>query len=334
METEKSLLLSKYLNDECTSEELVEVASFLSNPSMEEDLSMLLEKASQKFENNQGTSAAHKESGWRRLHSQISQTKPELTVSTWRKNGLRIAASVLMVLGIVWVLEYSDLLSKENQQQSHSIKTVSNDLGEKSKLTLPDGSVVILNSGTSVSYPEKFGTQERYIVLSGEAYFDVKKDPNRPLVVEAKGVKTKVLGTSFNIRAYDFYNSVKVSLRTGKIALQLSGGEDELLLAPGQEVLYDLLENTYELSEFDEKAVLGWQSGIISLDHMTEDEVINMLEHWYAVRIKTQGTPKNDWQKLKANFDNEPLENVLNSLGYTIEFDYHIEGKDITIKYN
>ncbi|MCG8318561.1 MAG: FecR domain-containing protein [Cytophagales bacterium] len=330
------LLLTKYLNNECTEHELIRVAELLTSPSNQEQVAELLEQASKKFRGHFKTSPAHQERSWLKIHSEISSyrnipKKSSQIYQTW----LKVAALVILLIGVGLLIRLSIYHTGNSiEKVAVQMKTVSNELGEKSKLTLPDGTIVIMNSGTKITYPEKFDSQMRFVSLTGEAYFDVREDSSRSFVVNVQGLKVKVLGTTFNIRAYNYYSNVKVSLTSGKVTMQLPDDPAHLVLEPGQEMIYDLSVSTYKLSEFDSEKVLGWQRGILHFDEASEQEVINILEHWYNVDIETVGSSSKEWTNLTAEYDNESLENVLISLGYTLDFNYQINGKNIKIIYN
>ena len=335
MNEEDILLLTKYLNNECTEHELIRVVELLTSPSNQEQVAGLLEQASKKFHGHFETSPAHQERSWLKIHSEISACRNTLKKSSppyqiW----LKVAALIVLLVGVGLLIRLS-IYRAENSvgKVAVQMKTVSNELGKKSKLALPDGTIVIMNSGTKITYPEKFGSQIRLVSLAGEAYFDVKEDSSRSFVVNTQGLKVKVLGTTFNIRSYDYYGNVRVSLTSGKVTMQLPDDPTHLVLEPGQEMIYDFSASTYKLSEFDTEKVLGWQKGILHFDDASEQEVINILEHWYNVNIETVGSSSKEWTNLTAKYDNESLESVLISLGYTLDFNYQINGKHIKIIY-
>ena len=335
MNEEDILLLTKYLNNECTEHELIRVVELLTSPSNQEQVAGLLEQASKKFRGHFETSPAHQEKSWLKIHSEISAYRNTLKKrSQPYQIWLKVAALFVLLVGVGLLIRLSVYRAGNSKGKvAVQMKTVSNELGEKSKLALPDGTIVIMNSGTKITYPEKFGSQIRLVSLAGEAYFDVKEDSSRSFVVNAQGLKVKVSGTTFNIRAYDYYGNVRVSLTSGRVIMQLPEDPTHFVLEPGQEMIYDFAASNYKLSEFDTEKVLGWQKGILHFDDASEQEVINTLKHWYNVNIETVGSPSKEWTNLTAKYDNESLESVLISLGYTLDFNYQINGKNIKIIY-
>ncbi len=335
MDEKDILLLTRYLNDRCTKSELMKVAELLANPSSQDQLPGLLEEASKKFYGHFETSPAHQEKSWSKIRSELL-VRRKITRQRKRstRNGIRVAASIVLLMGVLFLLRVLVYDTPGSQAELKvQMKTVSNALGKKSRLTLPDGTVVIMNSGTTVTYPEKFAEEIRSVSLSGEAYFEVKESESHPFVVEVKGLKTKVLGTTFNIRANPYYDEVKVSLTSGKIAMQLPGDTLELVLEVGQEITYHPETNLYKVREFDREKVLGWKEGILYFNELSERQAIKTMEHWYDVNIEIVNSSSHKWENLSARYDNEPLENVLISLGYTLDFTYEINDKNIKIIY-
>ena len=337
MDDQDVLLLIKYLNNQCNRHELSRVTELLTNPIHTERLPDLLEEASRKFEGQFETSPAHQKKSWSKISASLARRSKVADKRVWSgANRLKIAAAVIILLGVGLLIQlYPGGIQYPSQADSAVIplKTVSNQPGEKSRLTLPDGTVVIMNSATSVTYPVKFTGELRSVTLKGEAYFDVAENSRRPFIVNAKGIKTTVLGTTFNIRAYDYLDQVKVSLTSGKIDIQLPATPGELILDPGQELVYDAGASAYKVETFESNEVLDWQNGVLRFDGASEEEVLKMLEHWYNVTITVVNSTANTWENLNARYDNESLENVLISLGYTLNFDHEINGSDIKIFY-
>lgn len=157
-----------------------------------------------------------------RLVSSINGAETQHRHRIRRLMTLSAAAIILtcLVAGFLFKDELLDhLLSSSNV-------LVETKPGERLKLTLPDGSNVTLNAGTRLSYPQRFNHKKREVVLlSGEAYFDIKHDIKKPFIVNADKTRTTVLGTAFNIRAYSFIGDVTVTVASGKVAVNSQSGQ-------------------------------------------------------------------------------------------------------------
>ena len=261
------------------------------------------------------------------------QKKPltrKLGSTTWLR-----AAVVVFVLGLT-ALFYIQSQNEEDKSldlvEQEIFITNSNQQGEKTKVTLKDGSVVYLNSKSSITYPENF-KENRAIQLLGEAFFEVVKDPDHPFTVEANGIVTTALGTSFNISTFKENQQVAVTLLTGKVKLNQVGKEPFIELNPGEESLLSI--DFPEMEKYKVKASdkILWTKGILKFDEATLTEMVEILERWYGVSIKINGQP----QALNASgvFDNqESLRNVLNVMSKTLEFEFVIDDQQITLNFN
>lgn len=156
--------------------------------------------------------------------------------------------------------------------------------GERREIIFQDGSKVFLNAGTTISYPQHFGLAERRVVLDGEAYFEVTPNARRPFVVEIGKAAVKVLGTSFNVKAYDTEPKVDVVLIEGKV--EFSHGKQQFMMAPSQRLVFDKADGTVEI--FDEEQAdrsALWRKNMLSFRDAPLQEVITTLERWYDVQF-------------------------------------------------
>tara|TARA_R110002072_G_scaffold263178_2_gene422018 strand:+ start:948 stop:1961 length:1014 start_codon:yes stop_codon:yes gene_type:complete len=245
------------------------------------------------------------------------------------------AAVVFFILGLTSIFF---IISRQENDQSYTLElddtfiTNSNQKGEKTKVMLEDGSVVYLNSQSTITYPKNFKSN-RSIQLEGEAFFEVVKDPDHPFEVEAKGIITTALGTSFNISTFNKNQMVAVTLLTGKVKLNQYGNKEFIELNPGEESMLSV--DFLELEKYkvlSEDRVL-WTQGILKFDEASLDEMVEILERWYGVTIRVNGQPK----ALKSSgvFDNqESLRNVLNVMSKTLEFEFVINDQLITLNFN
>jgi len=253
----------------------------------------------------------------------------KLDSSTWTK----VAAAVLIFgLAAFYFLENRD---NQNFQESPLVEqqfiTKSNPKGQKTKIVLEDGSEVYLNSESSIRYPNDF-KENRNISLEGEAYFKVAKDSIHPFTVDAKGVLTTALGTSFNISTFHSNEMVTVTLLTGKVKLNQEGKDGFIELNPGEESFLSSfipVLKKYQVSGVDK---ILWTKGILKFQDASLVEMKEILERWYGVEIFVKGQPK----ELRASgvFDpQESLENVLKVMGETLEFEFEMEDQMITINF-
>lgn len=208
----------------------------------------------------------------------------------------------------------------------------SNPAGQKTRINLPDGSVVWLNSSSSISYPAYFSDNARMIRLKGEAYFEVKKDSLRPFVVQSGNIITTALGTSFNISAYPGHNNIHVALISGTVSVKDEVSEKSIILQPNQGAIYS--KNDKEIIEvvINPTDVLAWKDGILRFDGEDFETFVKKLEQWYGVNIKIEGEAPRDW-RIRGSFADEYLTNILNSISFNKDFSYTINRKEVVLKF-
>lgn len=156
--------------------------------------------------------------------------------------------------------------------------------GGEYKVVLADGTVVYLNSATRIKYPVVFGEKERKVSLSGEAYFEVTKDRERPFLVEVGDVEVKVYGTSFNIHAYGD-GSVQTVLVEGRVGLRVLDTEEECMIEPGQMAEFRQGNSGIEVKEVNTALYTDWKNGIFRFENQRLEDILTVLSYWYDVDV-------------------------------------------------
>lgn len=253
---------------------------------------------------------------------------------------LKIAAVFVVIAGVAWVVN-----TYHHQRLEGSLTDiVSNDLivkenanGVKTRIKLPDGTKVWLNSGSKISYPQAFSMDFRKVELEGEAFFDVHRDTSKPFIVKTRNVETRVLGTSFNVMAYERRN-IAITVATGKV--QVSSFDSESLkksmidLVPNQQASFDLTTGNINVNKIDASRFTAWKEGRLIFNEMKMDEVVQSLERWYGVKVFVQSESIKNCT-ISIEYTNETLVNVLDGFKYIFNIDYElIDGKKIILKGN
>ncbi len=254
----------------------------------------------------------------KRILSKIG--KPKNALFHLYSNALRIAAIAIALLGIAFLANY--LINQGNISQVAA-------KGEKKTILLPDGSLVFLNSNSRISYSKNF-KNNRGLELMGEAYFEVKSNPERPFMVETEKIKTRVLGTSFNIKAYKNSNT-KVSVNSGRVEVELKEISEKIVLIKNQQIS---LRNPGApmLSEDNSEDFNAWTKNTIVLKNTPLDEVARILENWYDIEINFTDKALGEL-KISGKFKDEKLRNILKSIALVkqLEIDFLTE-KQILIR--
>ena len=199
------------------------------------------------------------------------------------QRSLRYAA-IVAVLTAAAVLGYLQFYQSSETPAIRMI-TKTTQRGQKANIVLADGTTIRLNSESSLTYPESFTNETREVKLTGEAFFEVARNEQKPFIVESGEINTTVLGTSFNIKAFPDKN-IEVSVATGKVKVTSQsvdqGTDKEVLLTPNQQAVYEP-SGSLQKREVDLSKYLAWQEGRIIFDEIPLGEAILILERWYNV---------------------------------------------------
>lgn len=157
------------------------------------------------------------------------------------------------------------------------------------RISLPDGSAVWLNSDSRLEYPVAFGEGERRVFLEGEAYFDVVPDLGNPFIVGSEGQSVTVLGTQFNVSAYS-EDQILTTLVSGKVSVTSENAAKETLLSPGQQSVLDRASSAVSVENVDVSPFVAWTEGVISLENMPLEKVLNAVSRRYDVAFDFSST--------------------------------------------
>lgn len=203
--------------------------------------------------------------------------------------------------------------------------------GQKLKTILPDGTSVILNSSSTLTYDsELLQGNERMVSLSGEALFDVKHMPDKPFRLLCEGVEVRVLGTTFGVRAYVDSEKLAVGLLSGRVEVTTESGDFEL--RPGHLLETNRRTKHAVVRPLSNDSFTSWAEGILEFNMASFEEAIPVLERWFGVTIATAfDEPFTDNLKVHGKFKGKSLTYVLDQLSYPDLFDYEINDRHVTI---
>lgn len=215
--------------------------------------------------------------------------------------------------------------------QPVAMQTVST-LAETRTVNLPDGTSVTLNHYSTLTYPERFKTDNREVELNGEAYFEVSKDKKHPFIVQTEAVDVRVLGTQFNVDAYRDSPDVRTTLLTGSVAVSNKSNSEHMILKPNEIAIYNKVEKklTRKLLE-DATDEISWRHGEFIFDDVPLRDIARELSNSFGTTIQiTDPTLQN--YRISARFRNgEDLETILSVLQDAGYFNYSHNDKQITI---
>jgi ferric-dicitrate binding protein FerR (iron transport regulator) len=285
--SELTQLLQKYLRGECTPQEQADVdAWFLDLDKHPDDTRLLNEAQEQLLE-----------------ESMLANVKTRLALKASyipRRLGilLKVAAS-LVAIALVGVAFYkfdnapaSNIQGPVITSAENHIITISNSSQEIREHILSDGSKVNLHPAGVLEFPETFDKKSRRVKLRGEAFFDVSKEKSRPFIICTKDVTVKVLGTSFNVRAYEGADEITVAVRTGKVSVSRpasanAGLSDVIILTPNQEVVYSKVKEHFHKKLVDSPQIILARPTLFEMkyDEAPVNKILEVLEENYGIDI-------------------------------------------------
>lgn len=234
----------------------------------------------------------------------------------------KYAASIILFLGFSALMYYIGMQATGDPVATVHFTSVIAEKGQISKVILPDSSVVWLNSETILTYDNNYSKSNRNLKLSGQAFLDVKKNKDLPLVVFSRSLKVKVLGTRFDVKAYPEDNEVKVILESGKV--ELSSSIDKTLnyrMTPGQRASYNISAKTIDIDHVEVQNLLNWKDGILQFSDTPMEEVIKMLNRKFDVDFEVSA-PKVYRSVFNATFKNESLKEILDYIQFSCQINY------------
>ena len=242
----------------------------------------------------------------------------------------RYAAVVAIIIAVGCISYWQ---GEVNVKDTFADISVEAPLGSKTKLYLPDGTLVWLNAGSRMTYSQGFGVDNRKVELEGEGYFEVKRNEKIPFFVKTKDLQLQVLGTKFNFRDYPEDHEVVVSLLEGKVGLNnLLREEKEAVLSPDERAVLNKANGLLTVESVTASNASQWTDGYLFFDEELLPDIAKELERSYNVKIHIA----NDSLKTFRFYGNfvrreQNLQEVLEALASTEKMQYKIEERNITI---
>jgi ferric-dicitrate binding protein FerR (iron transport regulator) len=256
---------------------------------------------------------------WNHFTDSIGQQKTSARLSP-AQLWLRIAASIVLLMVVGGLLYYYTSPDQAIYQTAANKQTV----------VLPDGSEVTLNRYTTLSLDADFAKENRILTLKGEAFFKVQGDAGKPFVILTKNATVQVVGTSFNVNAYDSLLEVEVIVTTGIVSLQTKGGTEKVKLVAGQKGIYSETTEKIVSAVNQDVNFLSWNTGRLVFVENDLRSVLETLKKAYHTDIVIR-TDIPVSCIVTVTFDQQTLESVLKVLESTLNLKYVINGNTVEI---
>ena len=238
-----------------------------------------------------------------------------------------LAQSDSLLLVSARSLKYRDIDSPDTTEIFHTLEIPR---GGEYLLTLSDGTMIYLNSESTLSFPVKFQGKERKVYLTGEAYFKVAKNTEHPFVVTAGELEVLVTGTTFGVRAYKDEKDIQTTLESGQVTVKVEG--KSVKLVPNKQVLFNKSTMGLEVRDVDVDLYLAWADGRLVYDNCPLEKILTDLGRWYNIDVFYSRDELRSYQFSLNMKKHEEFTQVLELIGKTGEVQFEIKDNTVIVK--
>ena len=238
-----------------------------------------------------------------------------------------LAQSDSLLLVSARSLKYRDIDSPDTTEIFHTLEIPR---GGEYLLALSDGTMIYLNSESTLSFPVKFQGKERKVYLTGEAYFKVAKNTEHPFVVTAGELEVLVTGTTFGVRAYKDEKDIQTTLESGQVTVRVEG--KSVKLVPNKQVLFNKLTMGVEVRDVDVDLYLAWADGRVVYDNCPLEKILTDLGRWYNIDVFYSRDELRSYQFSLNMKKHEEFIQVLELIGKTGEVQFEVKDNTVIVR--
>jgi len=262
-----------------------------------------------------------KKSTWDRINRNIMRNRRKVLIKRYS-----IACSILLLISVIGYTRFIHSGSGETRWVQIEVP-----MGAIESVLLADGSTIILNGGSRLTYPEKFSENKREVKLHGEGCFDIVTNSARPFIVDCEGINVQVLGTKFNLKSYSTDGYIEAKLVSGHIKITDTQTNRDISVLPNECITYSRETKVFNKSKFDQPDVFGWMKREYRFESASLAEITKTLERGYGVFFITER--KIEDKKVTTSFINEEsIADIMKVLKRTFLFEYEMSNNTIIIK--
>lgn len=322
-------LITNYLSGGLGTEELTELEDWLkASPENQKYFRQIREVWFSTIGANEET-RYDKEAAFQRFLSKTQVSAEKKVIKKHPLHKYMYAAAAIALLCLISFASYWS--GSEQVKKQFAEMVIEAPLGSKTKLYLPDGTLVWLNAGSKITYSQGFGVAERKLQLAGEGYFEVTKNEQIPFEIKTKELELRVLGTKFNFRNYPEDEEISVSLLEGKVSLKNSLKNNSLCyLEPDQKAILNKRNGELQISSVEAEYASEWTNGFLFFDEDLLPDIAKELERSYNVKITLEDSSLATF-RFYGNFvrKEQSIRDILDMLASTGKLQYHINGRNI-----
>lgn len=315
-------LLIRFLSKEADDNEILQIEEWLKeNDENQKDLHQL-EKIWDHSDAINDFYSIDTKSDFKSVMNKIEQNKNQTKIRKVNFNQssfLKIAATFIILIGIGFIINKMMFTSELLSVNTYNL--------QQKEITLADGSIIKLNSNSKLEYPEKFKRRSREVKLKGEAFFEIKKNPDKPFKISTNNTVVEVLGTTFNVNSN--LNEVIVDVVSGKVALyNEKNSKEKIILTKGERGIQK--ENELRKSTNKNSNFLAWKTGILEFRNTRLDEVIPELAKYYGNKFIINDTSINDLI-ITTTIDNQPFDDVMEEFEIIFNIEYKTSNDSVIL---
>ncbi len=319
-------IIERVLDNQATAEEVCLVVTWFKSEEGQKWLSLRMDEDEKQIKEGEENAWMDHEIPSELIYRKIMRRLMFRKIRIW---GFRVAAVLVPLVLFLGLFVHVD--SEINLFAEAEYEEVTVPYGEHMYMIFQDGSKVHLNSGSRIRYPKKFDFSERKIELEGEGWFEVAKNSKRPFIVDLSCLKVRVLGTTFNVKAYCGDDNIFVTLQEGRVKIDLSDSYS-LDLMPGEEAVYDRQAKSCKIDSKDSmEIVAAWRFDVISFKDTPLKNVLETLTRVYDVHFEVMDN--NLWNYTYTLTSNKKdLQSILNDLQKITPIRFVVDGDKIIVK--
>jgi ferric-dicitrate binding protein FerR (iron transport regulator) len=310
-ETEIQNLIARYLNGECSDGETISLLEWC-NRSDRNLKEFLIAKDIWDLANKRADKSESQLINFYRKQLESSKKSRIILINRL------IAVAAVLVVALVAAILYPR--NADHPVEQFSIFTVP--LGSRSKVVLFDGTEVHLNSGSTLTYSNRFDGNPRKVTLTGEAFFKVKSDKRHPFVVKTTDFEVNATGTQFNVCTYDNDPFSSATLAEGAVSLRMNNSNQLFTINPGEKFRMNRMKNNFLQAAADVESELAWKDGEFIFKNIPFPELVQRLERWYDVKLVWSGKNLESYAYTGRFKNQETIWQVLDALKLTSRINY------------
>lgn len=245
-----------------------------------------------------------------------------------KRSGFILATICFLLGSIMFLAGYSSSAIFNHKNKEITFVTAEGNIGE---FTLPDGTKIWLNENTRLTYPESFDGKTREVTLNGEAFFEVRKNTERPFIVQMHNLEVEVLGTSFGAACYMDHKNEEIVLKSGSVRISGELMQNSVILKPNERLTYSPFDGNVCVTEIDVENAYRWYEKYLAFDNARFGDILANISHRYNVEVKPLTSVSMD-KRLSLTIIHEPLETIMDVMSTLLPIRYEIHGNSLIIR--